>query len=222
MVTYRVHFIRHGMTEGNRDGRYVGRRNLPLCPEGVQEARDLSQSHCYPEAEAVYTSPLLRCRQTAEILYPDRQLTVVEDLIELSFGEFEGKSIAELRGLPAYEAWLRDSMRNAPPGAAETGAQFAERIANAMQSIVMDMTQNRCKSAAVVAHGGVIMGLLSAFALPRLPLGRWAVGNCKGYTVAFNTQNWMRDGVFEVVGTVPKGCEPGGSPWVMESLGVNE
>lgn len=222
MVTYRVHFIRHGMTEGNRDGRYVGRRDLPLCPEGAQEVRNMAVGYSYPEVDAVYSSPLLRCRQTAEILYPDQQLTVVEDLIEMSFGDFEGRSIAQLRGLPEFEAWIRDSMHNTPPGAAETGEEFARRIGMAMQAIIMDMTQNGIKSAAVIAHGGVIMGLLSAFALPRLPLGKWAVGNCEGYTVSFNTQNWMRDGVFEVVGSIPEGREPGGNPWVMESLGASD
>ena len=50
----------------------------------------------YPHVHRVYSSPLRRCTETADILFPSAELCVVEDLIELNFGEFEGKSVDEL------------------------------------------------------------------------------------------------------------------------------
>lgn len=220
MVTYRLHLIRHGMTEGNRTGRYVGRMDLPLCLQGREELEQLKQRYRYPEVQEVYASPLTRCVQTADILYPDTPRTLVENLVELSLGDFEGKYIKDLQGDPAYRAWLRESLKNTPPGAVETGTEFAQRIAVGLQQVFMNMTQNHITEAAVIAHGGVLMGLLSAFAMPRRPMGEWAISNGCGYTIRMSTQLWMRDQIVEVLGPVPEGCRSGQDDRVKASLGV--
>ncbi|MFV0498034.1 MAG: histidine phosphatase family protein [Candidatus Fimivivens sp.] len=220
MVTYKLHLIRHGMTEGNRDGRYVGRMDIPICKEGRQELLALKEKYAYPTVQEVYCSPLLRCIQTAEVLYPDEPCTVVEDLMELSLGDFEGQYIDALQSDPAYLHWIADSLNNTPPGALETGAQFGARIGGALNAIFMNMTQNRITEAAVIAHGGVFMGLLAAFAMPRAPMGEWALGNGSGYTIRMSTGLWMRDQVVEVIGSVPQGLPAGRDPRVMGSLGI--
>ena len=71
MVTYKLHLVRHGMTMGNLEGRYVGRMDIPVCADGVKELKALMEKHNYPAVQEVYTSPLIRCRQTADILFPD-------------------------------------------------------------------------------------------------------------------------------------------------------
>lgn len=220
MVTYKLHFIRHGMTEGNRVGRYVGRMDLPVCKEGQEALERLKARYEYPAVQEVYCSPLLRCTQTADILYPDVPRTIVEDLIELSLGDFEGKYIDALQNDPAYRQWIANSLRHSPPGALETGEQFAARIGGALNAIFMNMTQNRITEAAVIAHGGVFMGLLSAFVMPRASMGEWALGNGAGYTVRMSTALWMRDRVIEVIGSVPQGLPAGRDPRVMSSLGI--
>ena len=120
MVTYKIHLIRHGMTEGNKEGRYVGRCDLPLCDEGIAEIRSLIETLQYPKVQAVYSSPLTRCIETADLIYPEVPITVVEDLIEVSLGDFEGKCIKDLKDQPSYQAWLTDSLNNPPPNASET------------------------------------------------------------------------------------------------------
>lgn len=72
MITYKVHFIRHGMTQGNLEGKYIGSTDLPVCPEGYRQLDDLKAHYEYPKVEAVYSSPMLRCRQTAVSL-PQRR-----------------------------------------------------------------------------------------------------------------------------------------------------
>jgi len=220
MVTYKLHLIRHGMTEGNRTGRYVGRMDLPVCLEGREQLEEMKKKYQYPNVQEVYCSPLLRCLQTADILFPDTSLTVVEDLVEMSLGEFEGQSIESLKNNPAYIAWISDSLNNTPPGACETGEEFARRVERALNSIFMNMTQNRITEAAVIAHGGLFMSMLAAFVMPRAPMGQWALSNGSGYTIRMSTELWMRDRIIEVVGSVPGGFTPGRDPRVLKSLGV--
>lgn len=220
MVTYKLHFIRHGMTEGNRVGRYVGRLDLPVCREGREQLEKMKERYEYPDVQEVYCSPLLRCQQTADILYPDTPRTIVEDLVEMSLGDFEGQYIESLKNNPAYIDWISDSLRHSPPNSVETGEQFAVRVAQALYRIFMNMTQNHITEAAVIAHGGVFMSMLSAFAMPRRSMGEWALSNGSGYTVRMTTELWMRDQIIEVIGTVPHGFTAGRDPRVMKSLGV--
>lgn len=70
MKTYKIHLIRHGQTEANAKGLYIGMTDLPLSPEGLGELLELKQNFVYPEAVRFFTSPLIRCRQTLEVLYP--------------------------------------------------------------------------------------------------------------------------------------------------------
>ena len=53
MVTYKLHLIRHGMTEGNRTGRYVGRMDLPVCLEGRQQLEEMKKKYDYPYVQEV-------------------------------------------------------------------------------------------------------------------------------------------------------------------------
>ena len=92
MQSYTIHLIRHGATKGNQLGQYIGRTDLPLAPEGAEQLRELSRAGGYPTAQAYYCSPLLRCRETLNILYPDAEPVVVEGLRECDFGEWEGKT----------------------------------------------------------------------------------------------------------------------------------
>lgn len=220
MVNYKLHFIRHGMTEGNLTGRYVGRMNLPVCAEGRSQLEEMKSKYQYPDVQEVYCSPLLRCLQTADILFPDTPRTVVDDLVELSLGDFEGKSIDELKNTPAYIDWISDSLHNKIPGSLENGEQFATRISGALYAVFRNMTQRKITEAAVVAHGGVFMGLLSAFAMPRRSMGEWALSNGSGYTVIMSTEMWMRDQIIQVAGTVPQGFSAGNDPRVLKSLGI--
>lgn len=57
--------------------------------------------------EKVYITALQRTRQTAERLFPQARLVVVEDLGEMNFGRFEGRSAAEMEEDPSYRAWVR-------------------------------------------------------------------------------------------------------------------
>ena len=97
MKTLRIHLIRHGATDANVLGQYIGNRtDTPLSPEGLKELQALKEDIEYPKIDCLYSSPLLRCRQTAAVLYPDTGIVLADNLKEYDFGDFEGKTAAEL------------------------------------------------------------------------------------------------------------------------------
>ena len=85
MKTYKLHLIRHGITEGNLKGQYIGRTELPVTPEGIAMLKNLKEQLDYPFVDRVYSSPMLRCRQTANMLYPEREITLIDNLIEYGY-----------------------------------------------------------------------------------------------------------------------------------------
>ena len=97
MKTYKIHLIRHGKTAANAEGLYIGRTDLPLSPEGLRELLDLKKDYQYPGAARFFTSPLARCQQTLEVLYPGCQPETVAGLAECDFGEWDGRPIRELK-----------------------------------------------------------------------------------------------------------------------------
>ena len=68
MKTYRIHLIRHGLTQYNIDGVYSGRNETPLCEDGRNQLLQMKEEYKYPAVDFVFTSPLKRCTETAEIL----------------------------------------------------------------------------------------------------------------------------------------------------------
>ena len=66
-----ITFIRHGMTDGNQERRYIGQLDDPvLNPTGIRQLEDARANKRYPKADALYVSPLRRCTETAQLLYP--------------------------------------------------------------------------------------------------------------------------------------------------------
>ena len=153
-----VLLIRHGATAGNLERRYIGRTDEPLCEEGIRQITALRQKQL--KAERIFVSPMLRARQTAEILFPHQNHTVVEDLRETDFGIFEGKTAAELSGNPAYQQWV-DGWCIGPVPEGESKADLSERCCAAFCKTIAQVKDGEC--AAFVVHGGVIMALLERF-----------------------------------------------------------
>ena len=202
MLTYKIHILRHGLTQANLEGRYIGRSDPPLCEQGRAQLRELAAGCEYPSVQRVYTSPLLRARQTAEMIYPGQEQETVDKLRELDFGDFEGKTAAELEHDQAFRAWIA-----APPSArtpnGESGADLLGRAVEAAAYIFAQMMEQRMTDAAVVTHGTLIMNLLAVMGLPQRSLLRWNTQPGAGYTLLLTPQMWMRDHKFEVYGQIP-------------------
>ncbi|MBR5486325.1 MAG: histidine phosphatase family protein [Oscillospiraceae bacterium] len=206
MRNYKIHFIRHGLTQANLEGRYIGRTDEPLCAQGIAQIKHLMEECDYPKVSKVYTSPLMRCVQTAEMLYPNTQIKEVAELLEMDMGKFEGKTAEELKDNPDFLKWLENAVDNPPPNG-EGMEDFLIRLVGALNEIILDMMENEIFDAAIVTHGGAIMALLAAVALPKMPMNEWQCAGGAGYTAITSAQMWQRDRTLEVVGYVPDGIQ---------------
>ena len=165
-------FIRHGATEGNLRRRYIGRTDEPLCEAGIAQVETLRKQG--RSVDKLFVSPLLRTRQTAELLFPQMPYTVVDGLIETDFGRFEGKSADELSGDPAYQAWV-DAMCLTPIPEGESVTDFKTRCCEAFVETIKNVPDG--SHVGFVVHGGVIMAVLEFFAYPKRDFYAYHIGN---------------------------------------------
>ena len=176
-----IYLLRHGMTAGNRLHQYIGSTDEPLCPEGAAALAPLAVDGL----RQVYVSPLLRCRETAALLFPGVPQTPVADLREMDFGVFEAKSYLDMDGDPAYQAWV-DSNCEAPCPGGEDKAGFTERCCAAFLSVLDAEAGQSDAPLAFVVHGGTIMSVLSRFGQPAREYYAWHVGNGRGFCLRWN------------------------------------
>ena len=202
MKTYKIHLIRHGMTEANDRHLYIGgRTDLPLSAEGFADLLAKKQVFEYPTGARYLTAPLSRCRQTLEVLYPGCPAEVVEGLTECDFGEWDGKSLDVLKQDPAFTDWLSGKSGVIPGG--EAPDAFQERIANTFEAIVRDLMRKGQTEAVICTHGGVIMLIMAMYGLPRAPMNEWAADTACGFTLRITPELWMREPVAEALCAIP-------------------
>ena len=118
--TTRFILLRHGQTAMSAAKQYSGRANPKLTELGKKQALAAAQALADTHIDAVVCSPLRRCQQTAAAVVKGRELRVetVEDLIEVNFGRWEGKTFAEADAAdPELHArWLKDTSVACPGG----------------------------------------------------------------------------------------------------------
>ena len=171
--------IRHGETEGNQQHRYIGSRtDEPLCETGKEGLRKRE----YPLVSRVFVSPMKRCLETAQLIYPDISYEIVENFRECDFGTFENLNYTQLNGRADYQAWI-DSNGEIPFPGGESRAEFAARCTAAFDALQMlDLPQD----CAMIAHGGTIMAIMEKYARPRGSYYDFQIKNGQGYVLSEN------------------------------------
>lgn len=149
-VPVRLILVRHGETAANIEGRMQGRGNDPLTERGRQQATAVAArlSREFAPIDAIYTSPLIRARTTAETIGAQVGITprLRDGLQEMHLGELDGVSASDLAGA------MPKDIDTAYPGG-ETIRGFVERIMGTLYGIV---AAHPGKTIVVVTHGGVI------------------------------------------------------------------
>lgn len=164
-----LYYIRHGETDWNVEQRLQGHRDTALNSRGRSQAahsgtvlRDLLVRDGRTAADCAYvSSPLARARETMDLVraalaLEPRGYAIDDRLIEISFGAWEGMTLAEI-GASAPEALVtreRDKWAFTPPGG-ESYAALTQRVAAWYASLEHDTV--------VAAHGGVARGLIAHF-----------------------------------------------------------
>ena len=201
MKNYKIHLIRHGMTEANEQGLYIGKTDLPLSARGLRDLLDKKEEAIYPKATVFFCSPLSRCRQTLEVLYPGSQPTVMEGLAECDFGVWDGRRVDELKNDEQFGRWLAGDLQEIPGG--EASEEFQARVMAAFETLVEYSMKNGDEEVVVCTHGGVIMLIMAAYALPRADMSAWGAEPGCGFTLRVTPSLWMREPVAEAIDYVP-------------------
>lgn len=201
----RVYLIRHSYTAGNLKKRYIGRTDEPLCEEGVE----LLKNRSYPQAERIYISPMLRCRQSAELIYPGKMFYEVEELRECDFGLFENKNYLELSDCAEYQEWI-DSQGRLPFPKGESREKFCERTLRGFQKAIDACRRDQIQSVAFVVHGGSIMNIMECYARPAGSYYDYQIRNGEGYELFITDDDSGRGGNFA-------GSSVGGSTMALSS-----
>ena len=162
MAHKKVYLIRHGKTKGNLEKRYIGRKkDEHLCETGINETRKLRREipdSFFKEVDRVCVGPMIRARETAEILFEGCSIEIADKLTETDFGYFEGKNHSELDGDEIYQKWI-DSNGSSEIPDGEKREDFIERSYKGFIDALGDFSADEC--IAIVCHGGNIMGILS-------------------------------------------------------------
>jgi len=146
-----LYLVRHGETDWNAARRIQGRTDIPLNDEGRAQARRAAELLARRRWDAVYSSPLSRAHETAEIIAGHLGLdgvTDVDDLVERDYGDAEGMSFEQIEAL--YPEGVR------APGQ-ETRAAVAARVVPALLALAERHPGERL---VVVSHGGAIRSVL--------------------------------------------------------------
>lgn len=188
-----IFFIRHGMTSGNLKKRYIGVTDEPLCDEGIEKLYARYDDGSYNDvlkAAAdtsciIWRSPMLRCAQTAEIIFAGEKNNIETDLMECDFGKFENKNWIELTGDVDYQAWI-DSGGRLPFPDGESQAGFRARCGKAFRRIISAGEKSGTETVIFVVHGGTIMSIMAEYGKPRKDYFEWHVENACGIKCLWN------------------------------------
>lgn len=163
-----VVMIRHGATDSNKEHRYLGWTDEPLSEHGKKELIKYREGGSYPAVQYLFTSPMKRCQETANILYPEIQPAIIPEWAEMDFGAFEGKNYMDLKDDERYQAWI-DSNGTLPFPEGESREAFIVRCEQGFDSMLKELilmeqkNKTEVNTIGLVVHGGTIMALLSKF-----------------------------------------------------------
>lgn len=162
-----IYVIRHGETDWNKNNRYQGHTDIKLNDTGREQAIKLRSAMQQLQIESVYSSPLSRAYETAELATQELKLSIQKDdrLRETNIGDAEGMTIEEiiqkfgeekLAKWRSYDERLLDYCFNN----GESKRQMMFRV----RQVFLDIAQNSNRgSIAVFTHGMVIRALTYIF-----------------------------------------------------------
>lgn len=154
-----LYIIRHGETDWNKDKRLQGRSDTILNEYGIELAEITANALKDVRFDRIYSSPLKRAYQTAEIIRAERDLPIITDerLIEISFGEYEGIPMAKR---PAdFQKFFDEPENYVPAKGGETYESLVSRAGDFIYNEIVPLT-DRYERVLIVAHGALNKALM--------------------------------------------------------------
>lgn len=150
-----VYLLRHGETAWNADGnRYCGATDIGLTQKGWQQAQQAATALTGLSFDAVYSSPLQRAFQTAQLVSGNREVIADQRLTEASFGQWEGKTKEEFiaQNADLWHDWCERPDNTRAGGTGETARQVVDRVDDFFQQM---QKKHFDGTILVVAHNAV-------------------------------------------------------------------
>jgi alpha-ribazole phosphatase len=152
----KLYIVRHGATVWNKETRYQGQKDVPLSIDGEIQAEKIAQRFANEEIQAVYSSPLKRALNTANMIALPHQLSVgvLDGMKEIGFGDWEGQAYTHVREQYSEELrrWIHDPLSNNIPNG-EPLPSLKIRVEEALQQI---LNEHLVGNVILVAHSGTI------------------------------------------------------------------
>lgn len=159
----KIYFVRHGETIWNKEKKIQGQSDIPLNGYGKELGEITAKALKDISFDIVYSSPLIRAKETAEILLKNRNLEIHEDprLVEMSFGEGEGESLPEIHTHPEMKLhnFIHNPGQYTPPAGGETFEELYDRCKNFIEEIILP-AEKKYDCMLVVGHGALIRGFI--------------------------------------------------------------
>lgn len=189
----KVILIRHGMTPGNIEKRYLGRTDEGLSTQGIEEIKARVQQKQYPKVDYLLLSPMKRCQETAKLIYPELLSTghylIKENLKEMDFGKFEYKNYLELSEEEEYQHYIDCGGMTAFPEGEEPEA-FCDRCVEAFCEGMNAIKEKVSVDAVigVVVHGGTIRALMYRLCTEKRTYHEWMLANADFYRCDYRAE----------------------------------
>ena len=119
--------IRHGMTPSNKEHRYLGVTEEALSEDGRKQLEILAEKDILRKPWLLFISPMLRCQESAGILFPGKKAYPIEEWREMNFGAYEGKNYEDLKNDSYYQKWI-DSNGTLPFPEGESQQEYIKRL----------------------------------------------------------------------------------------------
>ena len=160
----KLYMVRHGETDWNKARRIQGQVDIPLNEFGRRLAKKTALGLADVPFDLCYTSPMSRAKETAKLILQGRETPVIEDerIIEMAFGEFEGKCCAKSGwNLPEeFRRFFDGPERYQAPSGGEDFAAVKKRTKEFLEELY-GKEEYRDSSILITTHGAALAGLLN-------------------------------------------------------------
>ncbi len=177
-----LYILRHGRTDWNDKHKIQGHTDIPLNDEGCRMAEKAAEEYKDVHFDICFCSPLIRARETADILLKGRDIPIVYDnrLIEMSFGDYEGvENSFDIPDCPINVLFREPDKYIDPPGGAESLDDLFARTGTFLREKAYPLT-DQGKDVLIVGHGAMTSSIVCQVRnMPRKDFWSAGIENCK-------------------------------------------
>lgn len=192
VIKRKITLVRHGLTEWNKMFRYQGITDVPLSPEGEEQARRAALRLSCGSVDRVISSPLDRSMKTASIIAEtigSKNVEAWDDLREVDFGDWEGLTVPEIKekyGEDLFEKWKASQVN-----VTATNGEDADLVYKRAEACAAKILALKDEHVVVVGHGALFRTLL--LPLINIPRGnvfwRMKMDNCSLSGIGIDRKN---------------------------------